>query len=185
MARLFDEHIKRNIKSLNGAWKFKIDPARIGRDEKWYLGLEKFDTVSVPSVWNTEFGLLGYEGYAWYEKSFYFGGGNMRLYFGAVMTECEVWLDGEYIGKHYGGFSQFDFLLSAIDAGDHTLSLLVNNSFDKQSIPQIKVDWYHYGGIIREVEVEKLTGIATLCHRLEYNLDIQKRNVLAKAFIEL
>lgn len=184
MARLFDEHIKRAVRSLNGAWLFKTDKDKVGKDEAWYLGLSDAVTVNIPSVWNTELGLLGYEGICWYEKSFYFEG-NLRLNFGAVMTECEVWFDGEYIGNHYGGFSEFSFIIPSVCAGEHRLTLMVDNSFDKQSIPQVKVDWYHYGGIIRDVEAEKLSGISILNHRFEYSLDKSMSCAKAIAKIEI
>ncbi len=185
MARLFDEHVKRDVHSLNGAWKMKPDRDNVGKAEKWFLGLCDAATVAVPSVWNSEFGMLGYHGSVWYEREFYFGGGNMRLCFGAVMTKCEVWLDGEYLGSHYGGFTQFDFLMSDVSTGLHRLTVLADNSFDKQSIPQVKVDWYHYGGIIRDVEVETLSGIAILSHKLEYSIDKNGQRALARAYVEL
>lgn len=184
MARLFDEHIKRYSRSLNGAWSFKLDSERIGKSEKWYRGLTDAVTVNIPSVWNTELGLLGYEGVCWYEKSFYFEG-NLRLNFGAVMTECDVWFDGEYIGNHYGGFCEFSFIIPDVAPGEHRLTLMVDNSFDKQSIPQARVDWYHYDGIIRDVEAERLVGIAALNHRFEYNLDKNLENAATRAIINL
>lgn len=184
MSRLFDDHIKRYSRSLNGAWSFKVDTERMGKDEKWFLGLSDAVTVNIPSVWNTEFGLLGYEGICWYEKKFYFEG-NLRLNFGAVMTECEVWFDGEYIGYHYGGFSEFSFIIPRVKSGEHRLTLMVDNSFDKQSIPQKRVDWYHYGGIIRDVEAERLVGISVLNHRFEYTLSDDLKSANAHACIEL
>ncbi|MBR2885737.1 MAG: beta-glucuronidase [Clostridia bacterium] len=170
MGRLFEEHIKRQLKSLDGAWKFRTDINDIGKSEKWYLGLQNTETVIVPSVWNTQTGLLTYEGAAWYEKTFHTAGGNLRFCFGAVMTEAEVWLDGEYLGNHYGGFSQFDFIVSDVKEGIHRLTVRADNRFDSQSIPQKYVDWYHYGGIIRSVMVETLKGICILNSRFDYAL---------------
>ncbi len=85
----------------------------------------------------------------------------MRLNFGAVLTEANVYLDGNHIGYHYGGFSQFDFIVNGVEAGEHTLTVKVDNRFDFNSIPQKRVDWYHYGGITRDVTVEKLSGISS------------------------
>ena len=50
MARLFDDHIKRYSRSLNGAWRFKIDKANVGKNEEWYRGLTDTLTVNIPSV---------------------------------------------------------------------------------------------------------------------------------------
>lgn len=170
MARLFEEHIVRSVKSLNGAWRFCADREDKGEAEGWEKGIPNARTVAVPSVWNCESGLLSYEGAAWYEKKFYTKGGCLRFCFGAVMTTAKVWLDGEYLGSHYGGFSFFDFIVPDVAEGYHTLTVLVDNRFDEYSIPQKKVDWYHYGGIVRDVAVETLEGICVLNNRLEYCL---------------
>ncbi|MBR2650109.1 MAG: beta-glucuronidase [Clostridia bacterium] len=186
MARLFNEHKKRHVLSLNGAWRMKPDYGNMGIKNEWYgKPLDEAVTVFVPSVWNSEFGMLDYEGTVWYEKCFHFEGGNLSLTFGAVMTECKVWLDGVPVGSHYGGFCQFEINVPSVSVGEHRLTLAVNNSFDKQSIPQVKVDWYHYGGIIRDVEAHTLSGVAILNHRLEYTLDSDSKTIAAKAYVEL
>lgn len=168
--RLFDEHRRRRSVSLDGAWRFLTDPHGIGDEKGYKNGLPEGETVIVPSVWNTESGLLEYEGIAWYEKRFYTEGGCLRFHFGAVMTECAVFLDGEPLGEHYGGFCEFDFIVPDVSAGEHLLSVKVDNRFDAHSIPQKKVDWYHYGGITRSVTVETLEGVCILNHRFKYEL---------------
>ena len=111
MQRLFTDHILRKTETLNGTWNFRIDPENRGVEEKWYLGLSDSEPVTVPSVWNTQFGLLTYCGAAWYEKRFHTEGGCLRFCFEGVMTEADVWLDGVHLGYHYGGFCQFDFIV--------------------------------------------------------------------------
>ncbi len=170
MKRLFNDHIKRQVSFLDGAWKLTFDKNDIGEKENWQNGIpDSVDTV-VPSVWNCEFGMLEYEGVAWYEKDFYFAGGACRIVFEAVMTECKVWLDGAYLGYHYGGFCEFNFTLPNVEAGVHKLVLKVDNRFDEASIPQTVVDWYHYGGITRSVSVEALKGVAVTYGKFDYKL---------------
>ena len=70
MQRLFEEHIQRKVTSLDGLWQFRTDPEDQGKAGKWFCGLDNAQTVAVPSVWNTQLGLLEYEGAAWYEKKF-------------------------------------------------------------------------------------------------------------------
>ncbi|MBE6532565.1 MAG: beta-glucuronidase [Ruminococcaceae bacterium] len=170
MTRLFDEHIKRAVQSLDGAWKFATDPDNRGDSERWQRGIPNAQTVIVPSVWNTQLGLLEYEGVAWYERQFFSHGGTLRFVFGAVMTESRVYLDGEEIGYHYGGFCPFELIVRDVTSGEHRLTVRVDNSFDEQSIPQALVDWYHCGGIIRSVSVERLEGVSILSNRVEYEL---------------
>ena len=90
MHRLFTEHIVRKVQSLNGIWNFAIDPEDVGEGQNWQEKLPKAEQVTVPSVWNSQLGLLEYEGAAWYEKTFYTEGGCQRIVFDAVMTEADV-----------------------------------------------------------------------------------------------
>jgi beta-glucuronidase len=170
MGRLFEEHHIRKTKSLDGSWKFACDPSDCGKNEEWYNGIPDGETVVVPSVWNTQQGLLTYEGVCWYEKEFYTDGGCLRLSFGAVMTEGEVWFDGKYLGLHYGGFTQFDFIIDNVRPAMHHISVRVDNRFDAQSVPQTWVDWYHYGGIPRSVCLETLNGVSILSDKIDYEL---------------
>src|SRR5713226_7927215 len=75
-----------------------------------------FDTsesLKVPGDWNTqEERLLLYEGTIWYKKSFdYQRKENTRLfvYFGAANYLADVYLNGQKIGRHEGGFTPFNF----------------------------------------------------------------------------
>ena len=185
MNRLFNEHIKRHITSLDGAWKFLIDREDSGEKDSWQNGLLKADTIIVPSVWNCEFGLLEYEGVAWYEKDFFFEGGTTRIVFEGVMTECKVWLDGEFLGEHYGGFCQFDFIVPDLSKGLHKLVLKVDNRFDEASIPQTVVDWYHYGGITRSVFVERFCGVSVIYGRCDYSLSSDLKSADVSFLAEL
>ena len=171
MLRMFDASRKRETRSLNGFWKFSTDPNDHGTDEEWHSGLPVYQTVSVPSMWNNESGLLTYEGAAWYQKEFYTEGGTLRFCFGGVMTEAAVWLDDTFLGDHYGGFCQFELIATDVAPGTHRLTVRVENSFYDVSVPQKKVDWYHYGGIHRDVSVERLQGVCVLYERLEYTLN--------------
>ncbi len=185
MARLFEEHRLRAVQSLNGPWRFLADPEDQGKQEKWQAGLPSSCTVAVPSVWNTQQELQSYEGVAWYEKEFFTAGGCLRFCFGAVMTEAWVYFDGALLGTHYGGFTQFDFILPEVEQGAHRLSVRVDNRFSDTSIPQKKVDWYHYGGIVRDVTVETLYGISVLNYRLEYTLSEDLTRAVCTPVVEL
>ncbi len=185
MARYFEEHRKRDVRTLGGAWRFMTDPQKIGEENGWQKALPTKDTVTVPSMWNNEMGLLGYEGAAWYEKTFYTKGGCLRFCFGAVMTKADVWFDGEYLGSHYGGFCEFSFIIRNVAEGEHVLTVRADNKIDAQSIPQKWVDWYHYGGINREVTVETLEGICVLYDRMEYELNAARDTAECAVTLEL
>ncbi len=185
MGRLFSEHSVRHIQSLDGAWRFAVDAGDTGIFDAWFCGLPESVHTSVPSVWNMTEGLLTYEGVAWYEKMFYTSGGCLRFVFGAVMTEAVVYLDGNVIGSHYGGFCQFDCIVPSVAPGEHRLTVRVDNRFGAASIPQPEVDWYHYGGITRSVSVEVLEGISVISDRFEYTLSEDMRTAACRVYAEL
>ena len=170
MSRLFIEHKKRKVQCLDGAWLSVKDEKKCGEELGFTKKLVGAHTTNVPSVWNTELGMLEYEGVVWYEKEFYTEGGTLRFSFGAVMTEAHVYLDGELLGKHYGGFNRFCFNKPSVSEGMHTLTVRVDNTIDGQSIPMRLVDWYHYGGITRSVEVETLEGASVLYNLVDYEI---------------
>lgn len=170
MKRTFDEHILRHCIDLDGAWTFCTDPENAGEAEGWAQGLPQGETVMVPSVWNTQMGLLEYEGAAWYQKRFHTRGGTLRFVFEGVMTQADVYLDGERLGSHYGGFCQFELIKTGVAQGFHTLVVRADNRFDDQSIPMAHTDWWHYGGIPRSVSVEELHGLCALSNHFDYQL---------------
>ena len=185
MPRIFTERTKRQITCLDGMWFFKTDAENKGTENGWFNGFTDGEQISVPSVWNTEFGLTEYKGAVWYSKNFYFCGGNLRLNFEAVMTYAEVWLDGKLLGDHYGGYTQFDFYVNNASEGEHNITLRVDNSFNEDSIPQKKVDWYHYGGIIRSVFAEKVDGALVTNTRFDYDLSEDLKSAKCKFTAEV
>lgn len=172
MNRVFDDHILRKVYSLDGTWQFCADESQEGEALGYTKELPAYaKNIIVPSVIGRDFGLLTYEGITWFQRKFHTNGGTLRFCFGAVMTEAKVWLDGEYLGEHYGGFCEFDLIAENVATGEHTLILRVDNSSDLDSIPHPKVDWYHHGGIIRSVSFEELSGVCVLRCHAEYTLN--------------
>lgn len=185
MRRLFNEHIIRKNLSLDGFWKFKTDRQNLGKMEEWYKGLTDSKPAAVPSVWNIEGSLISYEGIAWYQKEVYLKCGTAKLCFDGVMTDGQVWFDDKYLGNHYGGFCEFFFIINDIQEGYHTITVRVDNSFDAHSIPQRKVDWYHYGGITRSVRIEYLEGISILNNHFKYSLSDDLTNAICSFDAEI
>lgn len=51
--------------------------------------------------------------------------GNIRLRFLAVYLIADVWLNGEYLGNHKGGYTEFSFDVSeALDFGEDAENVL-------------------------------------------------------------
>ena len=173
MLRLFKESLTRRITALDGEWYYCKDETRTGARAGWMKALppEKLPII-VPSCWNNEPGMIRYEGDVWLETDFDTQLPNARLVFGAVNNECDVYLDGRLIGSHYGGFTEFSLVCENLRPGMHHLSLRTSNDHNSvDTLPLTGVDWFHYGGVIRSVEVHEFDKAAIERIKIEYTLD--------------
>jgi beta-glucuronidase len=169
----------RQTTSLKGNWKAIIDPYETGyydyRYEASPNGFFKdakpksksdlieydFDTsesLKVPGDWNTQRDqLLLYEGTIWYKQSFdYERKENTRLfvYFGAANYLADVYLNGEKLGRHEGGFTPFNFeITSLVRDKANSLIVKVDNKRRRDAVPTLNTDWWNYGGLTREVRL--------------------------------
>lgn len=159
----------RNLQSLNGKWEAVIDLYDQGRGNKIYLNkkpegktdfyeysFENGLRLNVPSDWNSQLPELKYyEGTIWYARKFDAAkeiGKRRFLYFGAVSSRCRIYLNGQEIGQHEGGFTPFQIeVTEQLKEKDNFLALEVNNTRRVESIPAMAFDWWNYGGITRDV----------------------------------
>jgi len=181
MLRLFKRHTKRDVTLLDGIWRFCTDPHRRGMDEEWFkvFPKESRDMV-VPSCWNNTLGLYDYEGLAWYATTFEMKTNAAHIKFHGVTGLAKVYVDGTLIGEHYGGFIDFGFTVQA-EIAEHTLVVAVDNTHDTiNTIPLARVDWFHYGGIIRSVELIHIHDAWISNCNIGYVLDKNLQNVTLK-----
>jgi beta-glucuronidase len=84
-----------------------------------------------------------------------------RLILDGVHHWCRVFLDGEPVGDHAGGFTPFAVDLTDQDAGVADLVVLVDNRLDYERSPlhHEYFDWYHFGGIARGAELHRLGSL--------------------------
>lgn len=151
MDHIFNEHSLRKNVSLNGEWAFCIDNDDIGKKEEWYKQFPaNAGYINVPSCWNNELGLYLYIGKAWYKKEIEVADEcYLQLTFGAVSGQADVYLDGEFLGEHYGGWLQFS-LGKFVKSGKHTVVVCADNTpNDFNTFPLKVADWCHFGGITR------------------------------------
>jgi beta-glucuronidase len=161
----------RTTVSLNGAWHAIVDPFDNGqgagffRNEKPQNKSDRIEysfdaspVLNVPGDWNTQRDdLMFYEGAVWYRREFnYHKRANTRtfVYFGAVNYRTSVYLNGEKLGDHEGGFTAFNFEVTAgLREGANFLIVEVNNVRRADAVPALKFDWWNYGGITGDVSL--------------------------------
>src|SRR5438046_5523925 len=182
----------RKVISLDGQWKTIIDPYESGYYDYRYQpstnGYFKdakpktksdlieydFDTsasLNVPGDWNTqEERLLFYEGTIWYKKAFaYQRKPNTRLfvYFGAANYLADVYLNGEKLGRHEGGFTPFNFeITDLVRDANNSLIVKVDNKRRRDAVPTLITDWWNYGGLTREVKLNDTPTNGVHCYFL-------------------
>jgi beta-glucuronidase len=169
----------RQTTSLDGQWQAIVDPYDVGaldyraqplkNNNAFYKNHKPqseselveydFDTsgqLHVPGDWNTQRdSLLFYEGSVWYMRSFDYAKSpknRVFLHFGACNYLAAVYLNGEELGDHEGGFTPFDFeITDRVRTHGNFLVLRINNTRGRDQVPTVNTDWWNYGGITRPV----------------------------------
>ena len=163
--------------SLNGSWRAIVDPFDNGKSRGFFRNEKPRDkselleysfdaspVLNVPGDWNTQREqLMFYEGPVWYRREFnYHKRANTRVfvYFGAANYQTSVYLNGEKIGDHEGGFTPFNFeATSFLRDGENFLIVEVINVRRADTVPALKFDWWNYGGITRDVSLVELPTV--------------------------
>ncbi|NOI24642.1 glycoside hydrolase family 2 protein [Vibrio mediterranei] len=164
----------RNTESLNGHWNFAVDLLDTGLRQRWYdmkpmpaeQRIEPWDydpyvgeTIPVPSCWQMQKEKwYFFEGSAWYTKSWDYEESNtderVFLRVGAAQYDCKVFLNGEFLGNHYGGSTPFFAEFTGkLNQGRNWIMCCVNNTRTLDRVPMRNTDWFNYGGIYRDIEI--------------------------------
>ncbi len=184
--------------TLDGLWQVIIDPLEKGyynhrwqpRQDNGFFANQKMKTKSdlveydfdsdyqlmVPGDWNTQMEkLYYYEGTIWYKKSFDYEkqqNNKTYLYFEAVNYEAHIYLNGEKLGTHIGGYTPFQFdVTGKLKEKDNFLILKVDNKRKHEAIPTINTDWWNYGGITRSVHLVNVPENYILDYGINYKED--------------
>lgn len=145
----------RNIVAFNDNWKFiknAVDEVEAAKGEG--------ESIALPHTWNAVDGQDGgndyHRGTCWYVKKFAKPEKNEtdKVYLefcGAAMT-VEVYLNGEKISRHEGGYSTFRVEITEGLQEENTLVVSVDNSNNTTVYPQT-ADFTFYGGLYRDVNL--------------------------------
>jgi len=133
--------------------------------------LQKSPTIKVPGDWNTQrVSLMNYEGGFWYERHFQYqprAGHRAFLHIGAGELPLAVWVNGQPLCAHEGGFTAFDCeATKAVKAGANSVVIFVDSTRIADGVPTLKTDWYNYGGLTRDVSlvsVPRASSTTSIC----------------------
>ena len=125
------------------------------RLQEYDFSLEK--SLHVPGDWNTQRPeLYYYEGTIWYRKRFDWTNEidkRQFIYFGAINYDAKVYLNGELIGEHQGGFTPFNIEVTGRLKNTNSLVVKVDNKRKPEAVPTVNADWWNFGGITRQVSL--------------------------------
>lgn len=168
----------RRIVDMNGLWKFCFDPQSEGLKHNWQNGLDprRIIEMPVPASFNdffTDKESREYTGDFWYETSVFVPGEweckNISLRFDCATHRAVVYVNGEKIVTHEGGFLPFTARINRVVNwnGYNRVVVCLNNELSYATLPagSTKVfsdgtkmskpffDFFNYAGLQRPVRL--------------------------------
>ncbi|UXR82751.1 beta-glucuronidase [Staphylococcus sp. IVB6214] len=165
----------RQVIDLSGVWQFKLVQRDEVVDPKKPLDTDQ--VMAVPGSYNDQ-GIIQeirqHVGDVWYERHFVISR-QMRderivLRFGSATHHATVYIDGEEVVTHSGGFLPFEVDISQYAVGAHRLTVKVNNILTYETLPvgtfeeverngktilknSPNFDFFNYAGLHRPVKI--------------------------------
>ena len=180
--------------NLNGEWSFALDLSDSGRDRDFYNSKGFDGRITVPFAPESKLSGVGYTDFinsVWYQREIQipaeWKGKCVKLNFGAVYYESEVYIDGKFVGRHYGGSDSFSFDVTDFvgDGGVHSLVVHAESDLRSGTQPGGKqsTNYYSVGcsytrttGIWQTVWMEAVDAMAL--ERVQVITDIDQKHIV-------
>lgn len=168
----------RTVVDLSGVWNFKLERENDPNDVQTPIETEY--VMAVPGSYNEQ-GVVdeirAHVGNVWYEREFIipktFKEDRVVLRFASATHHATVYVDGQEVVKHSGGFLPFEVELTdeLASVGKHRLTVKVNNILDYSTLPvgnyseekrddgsvvrknNPNFDFFNYAGLHRPVKI--------------------------------
>jgi len=186
----------RQTLSLNGDWNSIVDQLGVGDASPLLRGgigenesygphelleysFKGQHTLQVPGDWNSQQeSLFWYRGIVWYQKEFNYqppAGKRVFLYFGGANFAKDVYVNGQLLARHKGGFTPFNTeVTDYLKAGKNAVVVKVDSMSGADEVPTEYNDWMNYGGITRDVMLVETPAAFVR----NYKLQLAARNEL-------
>ncbi len=181
---------------LNRDWRFRTDPKQEGQRAGWTGSLPAgTEPVSVPHTWN-----IGahddYEGVAWYFRRIEVPkallGQHLEIHFGATFYKARVWLNGVELGQHEGGHTEYFFDITPQAREANFLAVEIDNRPGLATIPgwamrlspNLWYDWWHYGGIVRDVWIAVSEDVLVRRQRIRTTVQSGTAEISDRVYLE-
>ena len=174
--------------NLNGQWDFEVDNSRSGKARKMYENGDFSMKINVPFCPQSKLSGLELKDFmygVWYRRNVTLTGENLgglvNLHFGAVDYKAEVWVNGQYAGKHSGGYISWKLdITKLLVEGENTIVVYAEDDERNPLIPRGKQseEFYSHGcdytrttGIWQTVWLEFLP--VTHIEKVKYYPDVE------------
>lgn len=153
----------RLVWNFNAGWRFHLGDVPHAEqkdfdDKTWEVVATPHTVQLMPAEAS---GCRNYQGIAWYRKHFVIPqeakGRNVTLHFEAIMGKQTIYVNGQKVKEHEGGYLPITVNLTDVgcSAGDDcVVAVKADNSDDKTYPPgkkQMTLDFAYHGGIYRDV----------------------------------
>src|SRR5688572_6676712 len=169
------QSVTRERTSLDGLWRFALDPWGVGRGERWWASVLPGDAeMPVPASFNDVIPTREarhHVGDVWYQRTVRvprgWAGQRIVLRFDAATHRATAWVGDTQVVEHEGGYTPFEAdVTDHVRAGDEVrVTAVVNNELHWTSIPPGSVmelgdgrrvqgyfhDFFNYAGLHRSV----------------------------------
>ncbi len=133
--------VREEWQNLNGLWNYAIRPADEDQPSEW--DGEILVPFAVESALSGVKKAVQPNERLWYRRSFsppeIDEDKRLLLHFGAVDWKCTIWVNGEEVGQHAGGYDPFTFdITDAIEDGENEIVVAVSDPTDTGDQPRGK-----------------------------------------------
>lgn len=141
--------------NMNREWKFELGDhpgaQAVSYDDTGWESVGLPHSFSAPYFQSKDF----YVGYGWYRKILdvpaAWSGKRLFLEFDGAFQDAEVFVNGNSVGRHLGGYTGFSFdITAATQTGRNILAVRLNNNWNPRLAPRAG-DHLFAGGIYRDV----------------------------------
>ena len=126
--------------NLNGDWTYAFDFVGSGMEKAFHQSQGFDGKITVPFCPESKLSGVGYTDFInniWYQRSISvpqeWAGKRVRLNFGAVYYNSEIYIDGKLAGRHFGGSTSFGVDITPFVADGKTHSLVVHAYSDTRT----------------------------------------------------
>jgi beta-galactosidase len=159
-----DHHTKQI--NINSDWQYlENNTADINDVMRDNALVGAWQAIHLPHTWNAFDTVDATPGYrrsaSWYARnidaSLHNQTGKTIVYFEGSNYETQVYINGQRVGEHIGGYIGFRFDISDFLQANKENQLLVrvSNRYNRNLIPSQKSDFFLFGGITRDVWLEQ------------------------------